>query len=346
MANSENKLEGLQAARAIAALTVAYFHSYIAMRGFPDSAAIPIQALAHHGYLGVNFFFAISGYVICLVATKPGFTPRSFVVKRIFRLYPMYWVAMAVIVMLIALGKYRIEPVGHFLYSMTLLPQQGASAYDVSWTLEREMVFYALATIAIPFTGTRGLAFVLAGLAALGWWFGNPWSFHLFSTTQADFLAGVVVFLLQPWMRKVGSAVPLIVGCSLLWYTRSQDFIFSVSICMAVILTGMINLQLPWKRRPFKWLIDAGNASYSIYLLHYIVFALSAYSSARIGLPDWMAEPWRYGTLLACCFISYATWKMIEQPMIALGNKLADSEIPGGQDLARPLPPKVLRSKL
>ena len=165
---SEKKLEGLQVARAIAALSVAYFHSYIALRGFPEAAQIPIRPLTDWGYLGVNFFFAISGYVICLVAAKPTFTPATFAIKRAFRRHPMYWVAMAVIAVMIGLGRYRVESVGHFLYSTTLLPQRGAPAYDVSWTLEREVIFYLLATLIVPFAGIRGLAAALAMLAGAG----------------------------------------------------------------------------------------------------------------------------------------------------------------------------------
>jgi peptidoglycan/LPS O-acetylase OafA/YrhL len=163
-----NKLEGLQAARAVAALAVAYFHSYVALRGFPESSQHPIAFLKDWGFLGVNFFFAISGYVICLVIAKPSFSLGSFAIKRLFRLYPMYWVAMALIAIMIAAGKYRDEPLWHFLYSMTLLPQHGGPAYDVSWTLERELVFYALAAITVPVAGIPGLAVLLASLAYVG----------------------------------------------------------------------------------------------------------------------------------------------------------------------------------
>jgi peptidoglycan/LPS O-acetylase OafA/YrhL len=106
--------------------------------------------------------------VICLVVSKPTFTLRSFATKRLFRLYPMYWVVMAIVALMIAYGKYRAEPLSHFLYSMTLLPQQGASAYDISWTLEREMVFYMLAAIIVPVSGIYGLAITLAALALAG----------------------------------------------------------------------------------------------------------------------------------------------------------------------------------
>ena len=75
MGQDNQKLPGLQAGRAIAALTVAYFHSYIALRAFPELAQMPIGPLKDWGFLGVNFFFAISGYVICLIASKPTFCP-------------------------------------------------------------------------------------------------------------------------------------------------------------------------------------------------------------------------------------------------------------------------------
>lgn len=319
------KLEGLQAARAIAALSVAYFHSYIALRAFPESAQIPIGPLKEWGYFGVNFFFSISGYVICLIASKPTFSPWPFAIKRVFRLYPMYWLALAVVAGLIAVGKYRPEPLGHFLYSMTLLPQPGAPAYDVSWTLEREIVFYVLAAIIVPLGGCRGLAVVLASLGFAGLYFGNPWTFHLVSTTHFDFLAGVVAFLVQDRTRRVGAIAPIVAGIALLVYTRTHDFPASVSVASGLILLGMTRLRLPWQARPFRWIVQAGDASYSIYLLHMLVFMAMVYLAARLGLPAWFCEPWRFATLLLCCIFSYMTWRAIEVPMIEFGNRLADN---------------------
>jgi peptidoglycan/LPS O-acetylase OafA/YrhL len=49
------------------------------------------------------------------------------------------------------------------------------------------------------------------------------------------------------------------------------------------------------------------------------------YLAARLGLPAWLCEPWRFATLLLCCIISYMTWRAIEVPMIEFGNRLADN---------------------
>lgn len=325
--SQEQKLEGLQAARALAALSVAYFHSYVAVRGaYPESAWLPIAALARWGFLGVDFFFAISGYVICLVTSRPSFTVAEFATKRVFRLYPMYWVTLVAVIGLIAWGKYAPQTLGHFIYSMTLLPQQGAPTYDVSWTLERELVFYTLAALCVPFIGITGLALVLGALAFAGWYLGNPWSFHVVSTTQADFLAGVLVFLGRKPLTLFGSAVPVAAGVVLLAWTREHDFPFSVPISMALILAGMVMLQLPWRRRPFVWLVKAGDASYSIYLTHYIVFLTASIIGGQwlpFALPGWSCEIWRFAVILTCCLVSYSTWIAVERPMIRLSERFS-----------------------
>src|SRR5437762_2140189 len=106
VAQDQSKNEGLQAGRALAALSVAYYHSYMLFNGWPQDYVFAIPGLKEHGYLGVNFFFAISGYVISSVCDKSGFSPREFFVKRFFRLYPVYWAIIALTIVLKPLGIY------------------------------------------------------------------------------------------------------------------------------------------------------------------------------------------------------------------------------------------------
>ncbi|WMT75802.1 acyltransferase [Bradyrhizobium sp. Ash2021] len=325
------KLEGLQAARAIAALSVAYFHSYVALRGFPEDAQHPIPFLKAWGFLGVDFFFAISGFVICLVASKPDFAPTAFAIKRLFRLYPMYWVAMAIVAVLILEDRFPDTiDLGRYLYSMTLLPQHGPSAYQVSWTLERELVFYALVAIIVPFAGIAGLAVVLAGLAWAGFVYHDPWSFHLVSIRQGDFLGGVLVFLFSRRIRLASSTAGLALAAGVfalgyLWFVPSRIFPFATAICLALVLLGMINLRLPWEHWSLRWLVMVGNASFSIYLLHGLLLYYGPWFSAKLGnLPAWLCEPWRFAMLAVTCVLSYATWQLIELPMISFGNRLIE----------------------
>jgi exopolysaccharide production protein ExoZ len=328
---TREKLEGLQVARALAALSVAYFHSYVALRAFPEGAQHPIPFLKAWGFLGVDFFFAISGYVICLVASKPDFSPTAFAIKRLFRLYPMYWATMAIVMGLVLTDNFPDSiAFGRFVYSMTLLPQVGPSAYQVSWTLERELVFYTLAAAIIPLAGIRGLAVVLAVLACAGLVYHDPWSFHLISVRQGDFLGGVIVFLLTRRLRIDQATAGLafaagVLGLGYLWYVPSHIFPFATTICLALILLGMVSLRLAWKHWSLRWLVSVGDASYSIYLLHGLILFYAPRLCVQFGaLPDWLTEPWRYAMLAVTCVVSYATWRLIEVPMISLGNKLSE----------------------
>ncbi|MBR0751631.1 acyltransferase [Bradyrhizobium jicamae] len=336
----------MQAARAIAALSVAYFHSYAAIRGaFPESAWMPVPWLKQWGFLGVDFFFAISGYVICLVVTKPSFTLGGFAIKRLLRLYPMYWTALVLMGLLIWWGRSGPVSWPHVLYSMTLLPQQGTPAYDVSWTLEREVVFYALAALIVPIGRVWGLAVVLAGLAAAGFYYRNPWSFHLVSTVQADFLAGVLVFMARYELSRIGGLIPLLIGIAILAVMRQAITPYAVPIAMAALLAGMVHVRIPWERAPFSWLVRTGDASYSIYLLHYLVFVVMSYASVvyvPFHLPEWAAEPWRFLSIAVCVAVSWLTFTVIESPMIRLGHYLARS--PARRDAPRAAVPNEIYS--
>ncbi|MCS3896128.1 peptidoglycan/LPS O-acetylase OafA/YrhL [Bradyrhizobium japonicum USDA 38] len=331
-----HKLEGLQAARAIAALSVAYFHSYVALRAFPELAQHPIPFFKEWGFLGVDFFFAISGYVICLVVTRPDFTMRSFFIKRVFRLYPMYFAAMFLVALMIWAGKFP-DPVSlsQYLYSLTLLPTHPppGPAYPVSWTLEREVVFYALAGLAIPVAGIGGLAVLLAGLAWAGYVLHDPWSFHLASTYQANFLGGVLVFSLSRLIKlpQVAALAALFGGAGwlfFLWLMPNHIFPFATAICLALVLLGMVHVKLDWSHPWLRLLVCIGDASYSIYLLHGIILYYAWWLGAQFNhLPNWLCEVWRFGALGVCCAASWWTWRLIERPFINFGNRIADRRL-------------------
>jgi peptidoglycan/LPS O-acetylase OafA/YrhL len=88
----------------------------------------------------------------------------------------------------------------------------------------------------------------------------------------------------------------------------------------------MVHLQLPWEHWSLRWLVQLGDASYSIYLWHLLGFMISFILSFKFGFhPDWLVEPWRFGAILCISLFSLMTWKRIEQPMIDLGNRMRSS---------------------
>ena len=78
--------------RFLAALAVVLFH--YAFRGYAaHSSSMPyplLEAVAKYGSYGVELFFLISGFVILMSAS--GGSLKHFVISRIVRLYPAFWV--------------------------------------------------------------------------------------------------------------------------------------------------------------------------------------------------------------------------------------------------------------
>ena len=142
----------IDAQRGLAALLVIWLHATDAFRLLPTPPAgdllYKISAAIDTGRVGVILFFAISGFVIpsSLRAvgdqTKPD-ALRVFVIRRVFRLYPAYWVSVvgAALLGLFLLTPFSTQTV---LLNLTMI-QSVFGAQDVMglyWTLRLELIFY------------------------------------------------------------------------------------------------------------------------------------------------------------------------------------------------------------
>ena len=141
-----------------AALAVVAFHYQpMLAREFPLAAAGLIELPARYGYLGVDLFFLISGYVIVMSAT--GRTVRSFLTHRIARLYPSFWVALALLVgaRVIASPVDAWPPMENVVANATMLPGYLGQPRldDVYWTLAVEWKFYVLVALSLAIGALR-----------------------------------------------------------------------------------------------------------------------------------------------------------------------------------------------
>jgi peptidoglycan/LPS O-acetylase OafA/YrhL len=142
--------------RFIAAFSVLLFH--YSFRGYAadNLSALPYLSLAplsKYGFLGVNLFFLISGFVILMTASSG--SKRHFVVSRIVRLYPAYWVCCTAtfLVMRCAASARFVPSLRQYLLNMTMLNGFiGVPFIDsVYWSLQVEMKFYALVFLMLLF---------------------------------------------------------------------------------------------------------------------------------------------------------------------------------------------------
>jgi len=153
--------------RFIAALSVMLFHYTIRGHATEDNFSnirFPAETLfLRYGYLGVDLFFLISGFVILMSAT--GKSPKNFLISRIVRLYPAFWVCCTltfVIVHLFDHGHFKLSFL-RYLVNMTMLNGfiNIGNIDGVYWTLLYEIKFYILIFILIYTKQIRHIQYYL-----------------------------------------------------------------------------------------------------------------------------------------------------------------------------------------
>jgi peptidoglycan/LPS O-acetylase OafA/YrhL len=170
------RMAWLDAVRGFAALCVVFshlsFHDLQSLRG-------PVYDVFDPGLYGVFVFFLVSGYIVPGSLERKG-SIRSFWLSRVFRLFPLFAVALAAIFVLHPFGYTTFSssdqhPVATVLAHMFMLNDLlgVTNLINVLWTLSYEMVFYLLITALFTVgahqrSGRIALVFACAALALGG----------------------------------------------------------------------------------------------------------------------------------------------------------------------------------
>lgn len=144
------RLALLDYGRFIAAICVISFHYFF--NGIHNGKISSISFIPEiintvkYGYLGVEFFFMISGYVIFFSAKDR--KASDFIVSRVTRLYPAFWAA-AIFTSIISYfwgGKLMTVTLAQFFANLSMFPNLFKYGFidGVYWTLNVEIKFYLL----------------------------------------------------------------------------------------------------------------------------------------------------------------------------------------------------------
>ena len=162
---------GVDVLRFVAASLVMFFHlalwSWVAPNGTTASVlrgavAFPeLQPAAAPGWIGVQIFFVISGFVIAFSAA--GATPGAFLRRRFLRLFPGAVVATAITAaVLVGEGVAPLSALGQRLFNSVTFNPFGPWIDGVYWTLGVEISFYALVLVLLILRRGRWIAPVMA----------------------------------------------------------------------------------------------------------------------------------------------------------------------------------------
>lgn len=297
-----SRVLSIQYLRAIAALMVVAFH---AASRVEENLPSFVTANMELGHAGVDLFFVISGFIIWTIGGTTTRSPGDFLVRRIVRIAPPYWLATLLWVSLVfVLGASwaSLEP-SHVLRSLLFVPHWSPTFEDKfwpvlvpGWTLIFEAVFYLLFSLVLLFRQHR-LAIVVAiimGLVLLGAVF-SPSSAPLVAYTSPlllEFLAGVLLAELCRNHRFDRVAAALLVGTGILVIVVFGDFVTTdqtswsrplvFGVGSVLVVCGFVNLedQMP----QWRFLERLGDGSYATYLLHIPLLV--------ILLAVWDRTPW------------------------------------------------------
>lgn len=289
-----SKIESIQALRGIAALAVALLHlaGLQMLEGFREDTG-----LYRYGWLGVDIFFIISGFIMVWVTRTISAGPKiagRFLMQRAVRIFPLWWVSVSFVALFFFIIHQvpaspdvipREQAWGHYLRSFFLLPQERAPLLTEGWTLIHELFFYIVFAVIIAVKLRKHIvpALLLWGaITGLGFHLGvvdmNPVLGIVFSPLSFLFIAGALIgsFKTPPALPRYAGWV---LAGSLIWVialvvTGTLDKsarVLQLIVPLSLLLWSVVNLEQSGRLKVWKPFITLGDISYALYLTHPLV---------------------------------------------------------------------------
>ncbi len=309
---SKQRISVINALRAFAALAVAWGH-FVAGQGKY------LGWSGKYGYLGVDIFFVISGFVIPWSLYRSRYVLRDyarFLLKRNARLYPPYIASIAITILatnfvLVPLFHIpRMTVTGrdlllHFTYLNDLAHMRWINV--VYWTLAIEFQWYLLIGLTLPLLASRRrLPRFLSISAMVLAYYAFPWDRLVFHYLPV-FVIGVIVFQYRSEIIDRREMLGLIAVMVLATYRNSGWLVPLVAVPTGLLI-AFSTFHSPIMDR-------VGDVSYSLYLLHLpigvsVIGILShwlPYSSFYIGVLDVIG-------VAASLWAAWIMYQIIEKP--------------------------------
>lgn len=326
------RINEIDLVRFIAALAVVFFH--FTFRGYAaDHMTIMpypwLTSASKYGYLGVELFFMISGFVILMSAANGSL--RDFVISRVVRLYPAFW-ACCTITFLATLaigGSSYFASLSQYLVNMTMLSGFiGVPSIDGAyWSLFVELRFYVLVVIILMMgrihqAQTFILLWLIASVALEVVQIGKL-RYLLITDYSSFFIAGATYFIiLSKGMTLSRVSIILISWCLSIFQSihnlREFENHYNTTISaviVATIITAFFALMMLISLRRTgifgrtNWYL-LGVLTYPLYLLHqnigFMIFNI-AYPVVNVHILLW-------STVFLFLTSAYAIHIFIEKP--------------------------------
>ncbi|WP_419729317.1 acyltransferase family protein [Lichenicola sp.] len=334
-----SRLAGIESGRGIAALLVVAVHARSHL--LQASGPFPGADLFRFGHVGVDFFFVLSGFIILHVHAGDIGRPARlghYLQRRVTRVLPLYWVILA-LSLLVVLARHPWPPWSVLVTSVLLLPLPGPLLVPVAWTLQHEMVFYALFAMLIL---DRRL-----GLALFGGWLllivldvAGIRGLHgsglvdIHSMFDAEFFLGMLAATLLRRFPVRHSWSLLLTGVFLFLALGAAEDMQRVrgpadlthlgfGLASMLIVIGIVGAERQDRLHLPVALQRLGAASYALYITHLLAIGVTWQLLLATGL-NRLLPAWSQFVLFlaAAVLLALAVSRVIEAPLIAGARRL------------------------
>jgi exopolysaccharide production protein ExoZ len=364
----QDRLDSVQVLRAAAALAVTIAHTWVwvATACAQHGISNPVPGMVT-GAAGVDLFFVISGFIMVYTTRNDPPSIRSsrrFFLRRLSRIAPLYWIAMATLALSwLDVGtsmKQEGIDVQTIIYSALFIfhqrPPPDNSLNPMlaqGWSLNYEMFFYLLFSVVLLFPRRLSIPVFIVALLTMGVMghvgivhgtFGRYFVYWLW-----EFAFGVGIgFAYSNGLRLPRSAAIscVVLGIVLLWSStlyEPETYTWRPihwGIPCAIILAGVVNLG---QHLDVRWraIVRIGDASYAQYLFHGMVMLwLFVHWPRIVDLLIKTVGPWGivvYMTAMSV-IVSVAIYVFVERSLLrTLRSTVAFVRPFGGLEISSPV---------
>lgn len=323
-APSTSNLQSIQLLRGVAALSVVYVHTL---------------AIPNFGLFGVDIFFVISGFVMALVTAK-NTNPKSFLLHRLIRIVPLYWILTTCLVVVIVVAPNLLSSTtlnfSNYLKSLFFIPYFKESHLIqpflfVGWTLNYEMLFYLCITLGLVISSRHYLTIAISALVLIYLSFGissdSPLLKGFFGSSKIfEFVLGILAYEIYSggYLKKIPYQFAIMISAlclAIMIYSEVQqlkiDSFITFGIPSFFLLLSTISLE-PLMHGVFVKTIASfvGDTSYAIYLSHaFVVEFLRKVVMKHFDFLQNHVGVMVLAALVASIFVGYLLHRFLDQPI-------------------------------
>jgi peptidoglycan/LPS O-acetylase OafA/YrhL len=319
-------LSSLDLLRGLAAVAVCYFHFTHGNPNFLSKENV-LYISGRFGFLGVDVFFVISGFVIPYAMYRGNYQIKNFgrfLTKRLVRIEPPYLVSIVLILLLNWISTlspyYRGVPFSINFEALALhLGYLNAFfdfpwVNDVYWTLAIEFQYYILIALIFPLLIHNEKKYSFGTLLIFGF-SSLLFSGHNYIFNYAFlFVAGILMFQFYiGYLNKKQFGLFLLITLLLIYSKFDNRYL------VAALLPYFFITYFEFHDRFSKFL---GNISYSLYLVHIPIGGRIINLCETFIQNEWIRSLFVFVALFTSVFAAWLFFTFIEKPFMDLSKRI------------------------